>query len=48
MTRRPAVARLLNQRDIQVAEEHLQDFGFDPGPVDGIYTAHTQEAVCAY
>ena len=45
---RPAVDRLLNRGDIQVAEAHLQDFGFDPGPVDGIYTAQTQTAVCAY
>jgi hypothetical protein len=53
---RPAVDRLLNRGDIQVAEAHLQDFGFDPvqdfgfdpGPVDGIYTAQTQAAVRAY
>jgi hypothetical protein len=31
-----------------VAEAHLHDFGFDPGPVDGIYTAQTQDAVRAY
>jgi peptidoglycan hydrolase-like protein with peptidoglycan-binding domain len=42
------VDRLLNRGDIQVAEAHLQDFGFDPGPVDGIYTAQTQAAVRAY
>jgi hypothetical protein len=45
---RPAVDRLLNRGDIQVAEVHLQDFGFDPGPVDGIYTAETQAAVRGY
>jgi murein L,D-transpeptidase YcbB/YkuD len=45
---RPAVDRLLNRGDIQVAEAHLLDFGFDPGPVDGIYTAQTQAAVRAY
>jgi hypothetical protein len=45
---RPAVARLLNRGDIQVAEAHLQDFGFDPGPVDGIYTAQTHAAVRGY
>ena len=45
---RPAVNRLLNRGDIQVAEAHLQDFGFDPGPVDGIYTAQTKAAVQAY
>jgi peptidoglycan hydrolase-like protein with peptidoglycan-binding domain len=42
------VDRLLNRGDIQVAEVHLQDFGFDPGPVDGIYTAETQAAVRGY
>ena len=47
-TVRTAVYRFLNRGDIQVAEEHLQDFGFDPGPVDGIYTAQTQAAVRAY
>jgi peptidoglycan hydrolase-like protein with peptidoglycan-binding domain len=45
---RPAVDRLLNRGDIQVAEAHLKDFGFDPGPVDGIYTAQTRTAVRAY
>jgi murein L,D-transpeptidase YcbB/YkuD len=47
-TERPAVDRFLDRGDIQVAEAHLQDFGFDPGPVDGIYTAQTQAAVRAY
>jgi len=47
-TVRPAVDRLLNRGDIQVAEAHLQDFGFDPGPIDGIYTVQTQAAVWAY
>jgi murein L,D-transpeptidase YcbB/YkuD len=44
----PAVDRFLNRGNIQVAEAHLQDVGFDPGPVDGIYTAQTQAAVRAY
>lgn len=48
LAERPAVDRLLNRGDIQVAEAHLQDFGFDPGPVDGIYTAQTKAAVRAY
>jgi peptidoglycan hydrolase-like protein with peptidoglycan-binding domain len=47
-TVRPTVDRLLNRGDIQVAQMHLRDFGFDPGPVDGIYTAQTQAAVRAY
>jgi peptidoglycan hydrolase-like protein with peptidoglycan-binding domain len=47
-TARPAVEQLLSRGDIQVAQAHLKDFGFDPGPVDGIYTAQTQAAVRAY
>jgi peptidoglycan hydrolase-like protein with peptidoglycan-binding domain len=31
-----------------VAQTHLRDFGFDPGPFDGLYTAQTQAAVRAY
>ena len=42
---RPAPDRLLTSGDIQIAEEHLKAFGFDPGPVDGIFTAQTQAAV---
>jgi peptidoglycan hydrolase-like protein with peptidoglycan-binding domain len=45
---RPAVDRLLTPGDIQVAQTHLQDFGFDPGPIDGLYTAQTQAAVRAF
>jgi peptidoglycan hydrolase-like protein with peptidoglycan-binding domain len=41
----PALDRLLTVGDIQVAETRLKDFGFDPGPVDGIFTAETQAAV---
>jgi peptidoglycan hydrolase-like protein with peptidoglycan-binding domain len=44
-TVRPAVDRLLNRGDIQVAQIHLRAFGFHPGPIDGIYTAQTQAAV---
>ena len=47
-TIQPAVDRLLNRGDIQVAQMHLRQFGFDPGPVDGLYTAQTQAAVRAY
>src|ERR671922_1050410 len=47
-TGRPAVDRLLSRGDIQVAQRHLQAFGFDPGPIDGIYTAQTQAAVRAF
>jgi len=42
------VDRLLNRGDIQVAQTHLSEFGFDPGPIDGIYTAQTQAAVRAF
>jgi peptidoglycan hydrolase-like protein with peptidoglycan-binding domain len=45
---RPATDRLLTSGDIQVAEEHLKAFDFDPGPVDGLYMAQTQAAVWAY
>jgi peptidoglycan hydrolase-like protein with peptidoglycan-binding domain len=45
---RPAPDRLLTRGDVQVAETRLKDFGFDPGPVDGIYTAQTQVAVRAF
>ena len=44
----PGLDRLLSPGDIQVAEQHLRDFGFDPGPVDGVFTAQTQAAVRAY
>ena len=44
----PALDRLLTTGDIQVAEARLKDFGFDPGPVDGIFTAQTQAAVRAF
>ena len=45
---RPAPDRLLSRGDVQVAQAHLKDFGFDPGPVDGIYTAQTRAAVRAF
>jgi peptidoglycan hydrolase-like protein with peptidoglycan-binding domain len=45
---RPALDRLLTAGDIQVAEANLKAFGFDPGPVDGIFTAQTQAAVRAF
>jgi peptidoglycan hydrolase-like protein with peptidoglycan-binding domain len=47
-TVRPATDRLLTRGDIQVAQTHLRDFGFDPGPIDGRYTAETQAAVRAF
>jgi peptidoglycan hydrolase-like protein with peptidoglycan-binding domain len=45
---RPAVDRLLTSGDIHVAQGRLRAFGFDPGQVDGIYTAQTQFAVRAF
>jgi Putative peptidoglycan binding domain len=45
---RPTYDRILLAGDIYVAEEHLRDFGYDPGPVDGRFTAETQAAVRAY
>jgi peptidoglycan hydrolase-like protein with peptidoglycan-binding domain len=41
----PALDRLLTAGDIQLAEARLKDVGFDPGPIDGIFTAQTQAAV---
>jgi peptidoglycan hydrolase-like protein with peptidoglycan-binding domain len=45
---RPAVDRLLTSGDIRVAQAHLIEFGFDPGPVDGQFTAQMQAAVQAF
>src|SRR5215475_4925769 len=45
---RPAYDRILLAGDIYVAETHLRDFGYDPGPVDGRFTAETQAAVRAF
>jgi peptidoglycan hydrolase-like protein with peptidoglycan-binding domain len=45
---RVAYDRILTPGDIQMAETHLQAFGFDPGPVDGVFTAQTQAAVRAF
>jgi Putative peptidoglycan binding domain len=45
---RPASGRLLTRGNILVAEVRLKDFGFDPGPVDGTYTAETEAAVRAF
>lgn len=44
----PANDRILLAGDISGAETHLRDFGFDPGPVAGIFTAQTRSAVRAY
>jgi murein L,D-transpeptidase YcbB/YkuD len=45
---RVAFDRILTPGDIQLAETHLQAFGFDPGPVDGRFTAQTAAAVRAF
>jgi peptidoglycan hydrolase-like protein with peptidoglycan-binding domain len=45
---RPSLDRLLSTGDIQLAEARLRDFGFDPGPVDGVFTTQTQAAVRAF
>jgi hypothetical protein len=47
-TVQPAVDRFLTRGDVHVAEGHLRELGFDPGPVDGIFTAQTQAAVRAF
>jgi peptidoglycan hydrolase-like protein with peptidoglycan-binding domain len=38
----------LTEGTIQVAEQNLKEFGFDPGPVDGVFTAQTEAAVRAF
>jgi carboxyl-terminal processing protease len=40
--------RLLTRGNIQFAEMRLKEFGFDPGRVDGLFTAQTQAAVRAF
>ena len=40
--------RLLTRGDIHVAEAHLNAFGYDPGPIDGLLTAETPAAVRAF
>lgn len=45
---RPAPDRLMTLGEIHVAEGHLRDLEYDPGPVDGIFTAQTQAAVRAF
>jgi peptidoglycan hydrolase-like protein with peptidoglycan-binding domain len=40
--------RLLTRGNIQSEEVRLKEFGFDPGPVDGMFTAQTQAAVRAF
>jgi hypothetical protein len=45
---RPAPDRLLTPGDTQVAEMHWHELGFNPGPVDGIFTAQTAAAVRAF
>jgi hypothetical protein len=43
----PTMGRLMTEGEIQVAEQNLRDFGFDPGPVDGVFTAQTEAALRA-
>jgi peptidoglycan hydrolase-like protein with peptidoglycan-binding domain len=47
-TRRPAVDRLLNRGDFEVARLHWREFGCDPGPINVFYSAQTQAAVWAF
>ena len=43
-----ALDRLLPAGLLYVAEDHLKALGFDPGPVDGIFTEQTAEAIRQY
>jgi len=47
-TMQPATDTILTAGDIQVAQENLREFGFDPGPINGVFTPETQAAVRAY
>jgi murein L,D-transpeptidase YcbB/YkuD len=44
----PAMDRLLTRGNIHFAEMRSKEFGFDPGPIDGMFTAQTQAAVRAF
>ncbi len=44
----PTMGRLMTEGEVQVAEQNLKDFGFDPGPVDGVFTAQTEAALRAF
>jgi peptidoglycan hydrolase-like protein with peptidoglycan-binding domain len=44
----PTMGRLMTEGEIQLAEQKLKDFGFDPGPVDGVFTAQTEAALRAF
>jgi peptidoglycan hydrolase-like protein with peptidoglycan-binding domain len=44
----PTMGRLMTEGEMQVAEQNLKDFGFDPGPVDGVFTAQTEAALRAF
>ncbi len=35
---RPMLDWILNASEISIAEAHARDFGYDPRPVDGLYT----------
>ncbi len=43
-----ALDKLLPTGLIYVAEDHLKALGFDPGPVDGMFTEQTAEAIRQY
>ena len=43
-----ALDQLVPAALISVAEDHLKALGFDPGPVDGVFTAETAEALRQY
>jgi peptidoglycan hydrolase-like protein with peptidoglycan-binding domain len=43
-----SIGRLMSEGEIQVAEQHLAQFGFNPGPVDGVFTGQTEAALRAF
>jgi hypothetical protein len=42
-----SIGRQMTEGEIQVAEQNLKELGFDPGPVDGVFTAETEAALRA-
>jgi peptidoglycan hydrolase-like protein with peptidoglycan-binding domain len=44
----PTMGSLVTEGMMQVAEQNLKDFGFDPGPVDGVFTPQTEAALRAF
>jgi peptidoglycan hydrolase-like protein with peptidoglycan-binding domain len=44
----PEQGTRLTKGDIQVVQERLKEFGFDPGPIDGVLHPQTEAAIREY